>query len=58
MIIKWYYKKLGGHFHVRCFTGKAKNMTFASNGKLVFDEAEWNDIRNMLNSAVDFIEDE
>ena len=57
MIIRMYYKKLGGHVHCRLFTGKAKNMTFAKVGDLVFSETEWDDVRNMLHSAVELIEE-
>ena len=58
MIIRIRYKKLGGHYHCRVFTAKAKNMTFAKSGDLVFDEAEWDSIRDMLNSACEFLPDE
>ncbi len=58
MIIRFRFQKLGGHYHVRVFTGKAKNMTFARCGELVFSEDEWNDIRNQLNSAVEFVPEE
>lgn len=57
MIIKFYFKLLGGHYHVRVFTGESDNMTFASCGQLTFDEREWDGLRNVLNSAVRFIPD-
>lgn len=55
MNIRIRYRKVGGHFHCRVFTAKAKNMTFARCGELVFNEAEWLDLRDMLNSAVEFV---
>lgn len=58
MIIRVYYKQLGGHIHCRVFTGKARNMTFANCGNLVFSEDEWDMVRNILNSAVEFIKEE
>lgn len=54
MIIRIYHAKLGGHVHCRVFTGKAKNMTFAKVGTLVFSVEEWDQIRNQLHSAVEF----
>jgi len=55
MIIKFYYAKRGAHWHVRVFTGKSDNMTFASCGELTFSDAEWDDVRNVLQSSVRFI---
>lgn len=57
MIIRLYFKKFGGHYHCRVFTGMAKNMTFAKSGDLVRDEREWDTVRTVLNSACEFIED-
>lgn len=58
MVIRIRYQKLGGHYYCRVFTAKAKNMTFAKSGDLVFSEAEWNDVRDVLHSACEFVEDE
>lgn len=55
MIIRIYYRQLGGHVHCRVFTGVAKNMTFAKSGDLVFSEGEWDAVRNVLNSACEFV---
>ena len=55
MIIRVRYRKLGGHYHCRVFTGIAKNMTFAKCGDLVFAEGEWDMIRKMLTSACEFL---
>lgn len=56
MIIRIYYKKLGGHIHCRVFLGKAKNMTFNKSGELVLSEGEqWDTFRDILQSAVEFI---
>ena len=55
MIIRMRPKKLGGHVHCDVFIGKAKNMTFAKSGDLVLREEEWDEFRNQLNSAVEFI---
>jgi hypothetical protein len=35
------YRQLGGHVHVRIFSGRARHMTHARLGELVFDESEW-----------------
>lgn len=58
MIIRIWYKKLGGHVHCSVFTGAAKNMTFAKAGDLTFSEAEWNMVRDMLHSSCEFIDQE
>ena len=58
MIIRIRYLKRGGHWHCRVFTARAKNMTFAKCGDLVFDEHEWNDVRDILQSACECVEDE
>jgi hypothetical protein len=33
-------QKLGGHYHVRVFSAKASNYTFANMGTLVMDESD------------------
>lgn len=58
MIIRLRYKLLGGHVHCRLFTSKAKNMTFAKCGDLVFSVTERDDVRDMLHSAVEILADE
>ncbi len=58
MIIRWRYKILGGHVHVRVFTSKAHNFTFAKCGDLCFGVSEWNDVRDQLYRAVEFIPEE
>ena len=58
MIIRMYYSKIGRHVHCRLFTGKATNMTFAKSGDLVFREEEWDDIQDMLHSAITFIKED
>lgn len=58
MILRMRYVKRGGHYHCRLFTAKARNMTFARCGELVFSEAEWNDVRDALASAVEFVPEE
>lgn len=58
MVIRIRYVKRGGHYHCRVFTAKSKIHTFAKNGDVVFDEREWNDVRDMLASAVEFIPDD
>ncbi len=58
MVMRWYYRQLGGHIHVRVFTGKAKNMTFAKCGDLTLSIKEWDDVRNMLHHAVELLDDE
>lgn len=55
MVIRIWYRRLGGHIHCRVFTATAKNMTFAKVGNLIFSEAEWDAIRNQLQSAIDFL---
>lgn len=59
MVIRIRYKELGGHIHCRVFVAKAKNMTFEKTGDLVFDAGEqWNTVRDMLHSAVEFLPEE
>lgn len=50
------FEKLGGHYHCRVFTAKQTGQTFAKNGDLVFDEAEWPDIPLLMRGA-EFIEE-
>lgn len=50
------FEKLGGHYHCRVFTAKLANQTFAKNGDLVFDEGEFEDVRQIMSGA-EFIED-
>ena len=57
MIIRIRYRILGGHVHCRVFTAKAKNLTFAKCGDLVFDEREWNEVRDLLHSACEFLQE-
>jgi hypothetical protein len=38
--LRWYWKKLGGHYHVRCFSGRT-GCTLGCNGDLCFAEEEW-----------------
>ena len=58
MIIRIRYRKLGGHIHCRVFTAKAKNMTFAKVGNLIFSEEEWPTVVDMLHSACEIIPEE
>ena len=58
MVIRIRYKQLGGHIHCRVFTAKAKNMTFAKVGDLIFSESEWDNVRDMLQSAIEFLPDQ
>jgi len=50
------FEKRGGHYHCRVFTAKRVGLTFAKNGELVFDEAEWPDIPLLMRGA-DFVEE-
>jgi len=36
-----YYKVLGGHTHVRIFSGKNPQGTFGKNGDMIFRNEEW-----------------
>lgn len=54
--IKIKYKKLGGHYHCRVFTGKGVGFTYAKCGDLVFSEEEFPDIRTAM-SHVSFEEE-
>jgi len=58
MHIRIYFKQEGGHIHCRVFTAKAKNLTFAKNGTLVFDEEEWKTVFDMLSQIAEMIEEE
>lgn len=41
MNLRLYYQTLGGHVHVRVFSGKSKELTHGKNGDLVFSVEEW-----------------
>ncbi len=45
------YEKRGGHYHCRVFTAPTSNMTYAKNGDLVFDEAEFADVQRIMSGA-------
>lgn len=55
MNIRIRYNVIGNHVHCRVFAAKAANMTFARVGELTFARSEWNAVRDMLNSAVEFV---
>jgi len=50
-ILRFRYQQLGGHVHVRVFTGTRFDGTFAKVGDLVFADREWPGILNGLVSA-------
>jgi colicin import membrane protein len=50
------FEKRGGHYHCRVFTAPRPGVAFAKNGDLVFDEAEWPDIRLLMRGA-EFVEE-
>jgi len=50
------YTKLGGHYHCRVFTARQKNQTFANCGELVFDETEWESVKELMAGA-EFVAD-
>lgn len=35
------YRKLGGHYHLRIFSARTRESTFAKLGDLVMDEDDW-----------------
>lgn len=41
MFFRTRYQKLGGHYHVRVFSSKTANGTFAKLGDLTMDEKDW-----------------
>jgi hypothetical protein len=41
MHFRFRYRQLGGHVHVRLFTGEARERTHDHNGTLAFREDEW-----------------
>lgn len=41
MNLRLYFLTLGGHVHVRVFSGKSKELTHGKNGDLVFSVEEW-----------------
>lgn len=45
--LKYKWRKLGGHVHVRVFTG-VPGFTYAKAGDLVFDEKEWPTMYDLL----------
>ena len=50
------FEKRGGHYHCRVFTAPRPGVTFAKNGDLVFDEAEWPDVPLLMRGA-EFVEE-
>lgn len=50
------YTKLGGHYHCRVFTARQENQTFANCGELVFDETEWESVKELMAGA-EFVAD-
>lgn len=48
--LKFRYKKLGGHVHVRVFTG-VPGFTFGKAGELVFNEEEWPAMYELLSRS-------
>ena len=44
LILRFRWRQLGGHIHVRTFTGRSFDGTFEKNGDLVFDERQWRDM--------------
>lgn len=59
MIIRIRYAHEGGHFHCRVFTSPASILTFAKCGDVVFDEREWEEVKQILgrDPRVQFLED-
>jgi len=55
--LKLYYTKEGGHYHCRVFIG-IYGMTFAKVGNLVFDEADWEGLKNTFAHGTIFIQDD
>lgn len=51
IIIRWRWRQLGGHVHVRVFTGTMFDGTFAKCGDLTFSEDEWRILGNGIRSA-------
>ena len=49
-ILRLRYRKLGGHYHCRVFTGMS-NGTLAKCGELVFDQADWDQIARLFRDA-------
>lgn len=41
IVIRIYFKQLGGHVHCRVFTAKSRDHTFGKCGDLVLSEEEW-----------------
>jgi hypothetical protein len=41
MNFRLYYRRLGGHIHVRFFSGQHKRVTHGKNGDLTFRAEEW-----------------
>ena len=46
--LRMYFRQLGGHVHVRVFSGKHVTLTHAKNGDLTFSKDEWEDVRALL----------
>ena len=46
-----YYKVLGGHTHVRIFSGKNPKGAFGKNGDMIFRNEEWEDFLKKINNV-------
>lgn len=53
MIMRWRYRQLGEHIHVRVFI--TTSLSAAKSGDLVFRESEWDYIQTMLKDSVEFV---
>ena len=52
------YKVLGGHTHVRLFSGTRLDGTFGKNGDLIFRNEEWEEFLRQFQKAVVLPEEE
>lgn len=57
MVFKIKYKQLGGHIHMRVFSAKQHNHTYAKLGDLCCAEEEFAELRAAM-SSVDFEKEE
>lgn len=57
MLIRYRYKVLGGHTHVRVFCGESPDHTLAKCGDLTFRNEEFETLKDGVRVDLEFVED-
>ena len=58
IVIRILYRPRGGHVHCRLFTAPVAGLTFVKNGDLVFSEAEWPSVYELLAHVCELLPEE